>query len=128
MAIAGFALFVLGLVFLIVAPINKRKNSRCSAQTQGTLKDIWKRRRSNGPDTKTYVYTYSVDGVEYRISSSTRGKGASQVGDSCTIWYNPKKPKEAQPFHYESAKAYRIVFVIGIVLVLVGIVLTVVGL
>ena len=128
MAAAGFALLILGIVFLIIGPINKRKNSRCSAQTQGTLKDIWKRRRSNGPDTKTYVYTYSVDGVEYRTSSSTRGKGASQVGDSCTIWYNPKKPKEAQPFHYESAKAYRIVFVIGIVLVLVGIVLTVVGL
>ena len=31
----GFGLFLLGIIFMIVAPINKRKNRRCSAQTQG---------------------------------------------------------------------------------------------
>ena len=46
MWIAGFALFLLGVVFVIVAPINKKRNARCSAQTQGTLADI--RRRHHG--------------------------------------------------------------------------------
>lgn len=37
MAVAGFALLVIGIVFVIVAPINKKKNNRCTAQTEGTL-------------------------------------------------------------------------------------------
>ena len=42
MAIAGFALFIfgVGVILVIVAPIGKRKNKRCSAQTQGTLREI----------------------------------------------------------------------------------------
>lgn len=52
----------------------------------------------------------------------------SEIGDSCTIWYNPAKPKDAQPFHYESNKVYRIILVVGIVLTLLGIILTMVGL
>lgn len=128
MAIAGFALFVLGIVFIIVAPINKRKNARCSAETQGTLRNVWERENSDGPAGSTYIYNYYVDGVEYQTKSTIRSKEASKVGDPCTIWYNPKKPQEAQPFHYDSSKVYRIILLIGVVLLLLGLVLTVIGL
>ena len=73
------------------------------------------------------VYAYQVDGIEYQTKSTAINREASEVGDECSIWYNPKKPKDAQPFHYESAKAYRIIFLIGIALVLLGLVLFVVG-
>lgn len=33
----GLFLFGLGVILVIVAPIGKRKNNRCSAQTQRTL-------------------------------------------------------------------------------------------
>ncbi len=123
----GFAIFVLGLIFVIVAPINKRKNTRCSAQTQGMMTDIIKRRNSDGPLPSMYVYSYSVNGVEYQIKSTIRSTEADDIGDQCTIWYNPKKPKNAQPFHYGSTKVYNIILVIGIVMVLLGIVLTMYG-
>ncbi|MBR6408155.1 MAG: DUF3592 domain-containing protein [Clostridia bacterium] len=123
MWIAGFALFVLGLVFVIVAPINMRKNSRCSEQTQGTLSDIRARYNSNGRLPDMYVYSYSVDGVEYQIKSTILSKQANRVGDACTIWYDPKKPKKAQPFHYESAKVYKILLIVGIVMIPLGLVL-----
>ena len=50
MAMAGIALFVfgVGVIFVIVAPIGKRKNNRCSAQTQGTLREIRGRYNSDG--------------------------------------------------------------------------------
>lgn len=72
--------------------------------------------------------SYRVDGVDYQIRSTALNPDVSEIGDSCTIWYNPAKPKDAQPFHYESNKVYRIILVVGIVLTLLGIILTMVGL
>ena len=124
MWVAGFASLILGFILIIVAPINRKKNARCSAQTQGMLSDIRKRYNSDGSLPDMYVYTYSVAGIEYQIKSTVRSVGANEVGDNCTIWYNPKKPNDAQPFHYESSKVYRILLLVGIALVLLGIVLS----
>ena len=127
MWIAGFALFVLGLVFIIVAPINKKKNARCSGQTEGILYDIQQRYNSNGILPPMHVYTYRVDGIEYQIKSTAHNAQVKAIGDICTIWYNPKKPEDAQPFRYSSGKVYTIILIIGIVMVLVGFFLTVIG-
>lgn len=128
MAIAGFALFVMGIIFMIVAPINRRKNARCSAQTQGTLREVWERENSEGSAGHTYVYSYQVNGIEYQMKSVNRSPQANKVGDPCTIWYNPAKPKDAQPFHYDSGKVYTIILILGIVMLLLGIFLTLFGL
>ena len=127
MWVAGFSLFLLGLIIMIVAPINRRKNKRCSAQTQGTLLKILKRRNSNGPISDMYVYSYYVDGIEYKLKSTVRSPETHEAGDTGTIWYNPKKPKDAQTFRYSSDRVYKILFFIGIAMLLVGIILFVVG-
>ena len=128
MAIAGFAIFLLGIIFVIVSPINKRKNARCSAQTQGTLQEIRKWKNSKGHNRHTYIYSYNVNGIEYKMKSTILSSEIKRTGDSCTIWYDPAKPKKAQPFHYESSKVYTIILVIGIVMVLAGFVLMGIGL
>ena len=122
MAYAGFAIFLLGIIFIIVAPINKKKNNRCSVQAQGMLIDSWKRKHGH-----TYLYSYDVDGTEYQIESVNLSPDAKEIGDDCTIWYNPKKPQDAQPFHYESNKIYNIILIIGIVMLPLGFLLTVLG-
>ena len=127
MAIIGFSLFVIGIIFIIVAPINKRKNHRCSAQTQGILVKKEPRFDSDGPLSDMNVYSYRVDGVEYRLKATAINEQASNVGDQCTIWYNPTKPKEAQEFRYNSGKVYTIILIIGIALIIMGIALTGVG-
>ena len=128
MAFAGLALFILGLIFVIVAPINKRKNARCSAQTEGRLRDAWIRSHPDGAAGHSYVYSYSVNGVEYQIRSTIRTSQANGPEDTCTIWYNPNKPEEAQPFHYDSVKVYNIILILGIVLIPSGLILSLVGL
>ena len=120
MWIAGFALFVLGIIFIIVAPLNKRKHTRCSMETEGTLSDIQERYNSSGRLPSMYVYSYSVNGVEYQIKSTILGKQAKEVGNHCTIWYNPKKPKGAQPFRYGSTKVYTIILIVGIAMAVLG--------
>ena len=127
MWVIGFALFVLGIIFVIVAPINRKKNARCSAQAQGTLVYIRTHRRSNGTYGHTYYYTYNVDGTEYSLKSVNCSKEAEKEGDPCTIWYDPKKPERAQPFHYESDKIYKWILILGIVLIPVGLILIMVG-
>ena len=127
MWIVGFSMFILGLVFVIVAPINRRKNARCSAQTEGVLRDILGKRSSRSSAGHMYIYSYIVNGIEYQTKSTICSPQIRKVGDSCTIWYNPKKPEDAQPFRYESAKVYNIILILGIVMVLLGIVLTVAG-
>ncbi len=128
MAYVGFGLFLLGIIFVILAPINKRKNARCSEQTQGILQDIRTRYNSKGFTGLMYYYSYFVNGVEYKIKSPVLSPGAGNIGDSCEIWYNPGNPKDAQPFHYESNKAYRIILIIGIAMILLGLVLALLGL
>ena len=127
MAVFGFMLFVLGIIFVIVAPINKKKNARCSAQVQGILEKVYKKGGSKGGG-HTYYYSYNVDGIEYQIKSTIRSAEADKVGDKCTIWYDPAKPKAAQPFHYETNKAYTVILIIGIVLILLGLFLMMFGL
>ena len=119
---AGLALFLLGIIFIIVAPINKKKNSRCSAQTQGTLVDI--RRRKHG---FWYFYSYDVDGTGYQLKSTVCSPDTNEVGETCTIWYNPAKPEDAQPFRYDTNKVYNIILIIGIIALLLGIFLILYG-
>ena len=126
MAILGFMLFVLGIVFVIVAPINKKKNARCSMQTQGALSDIRIRFDSEGTKKSKHVYTYSVDGVEYKLETVDHSLEVNDIGDSCTIWYNPKKPQDAQAFR-GSDKYLKILLYAGLAAVLLGTVLIVAG-
>lgn len=127
MAVAGFSLFLLGIIFMIVAPINKRKNQRCSAQTDGILIKRIEREDSDGSLPDMSVYSYYVDGIEYQHKSTVINKQVIKIGDHCTIWYNPKKPKQAQAFHYDSNKVYKIILLIGIAMVVMGLVLLVLG-
>lgn len=127
MVVVGLVLFILGIIFVIVAPINKKKNARCSMQTQGTLKEKWEGDSSDGGGVDTYLYSYYVDGIEYQTKSSICSPEANSIGDSCTIWYNPAKPKEAQPFHSDSDKGYKILIIIGIVMIPLGIILSFLG-
>lgn len=124
---AGFMLFVLGIVFIIIAPINRKRNARCSVQTEGRLMNILERENSNGPLPDMYVYSYCIEGTEYQIKSTIRSPQANEIGDSCAIWYDPKKPKIAQPFHYSSSKIYKIILIIGIAMLVAGFVLFVLG-
>ena len=117
MGIAFVALFLfgLGLILVIVAPMGKRKNKRCSAETQGTLIDIRERYNSSGRLPSMHIYSYSVNGVDYQFKSTAVNPNVSKVGDTCTIWYNPKKPKDALEYKYKSNRLFNILLIIGIV-------------
>lgn len=119
----GFALFVLGIVFVIVAPINRS----CSAQTEGVLCDIRTRYNSSGLLPPMYIYAYRVNGTDYQIKSTVLSSQTINAGDHCTIWYDPKKPEDAQPFRYGSDRVYRIILILGIVMIPLGIFLTLLG-
>ena len=117
MGIGGIALFLfgLGLILVIVAPIGKRKTKRCSEQAQGTLIEIRNRHNSGGTLAGMKIYSYRVDGVEYQLRSTAVNPNASDVGDTCPIWYNPKNPKDAVEYRYSSNKLFNILLIIGIV-------------
>lgn len=126
MLIAGFVLFVVGIVFIVSYPYNKRRNARCTVQTQGVLSDIQKRFNSKGSLKPAHIYTYTVDGVEYQLRTLDHSLQVSRVGDSCDIWYNPQKPEDAQAFR-GSDKYLKTLLMVGIAALLLGIVLTCVG-
>ena len=127
MGIAGIALFLfgVGLILVVVAPIGKRKNNRCSAQTQGTLIDIRERYNSDGRLPSMKVYSYRVDGIEYQFKSTAINPHADKVGDACPIWYNPKNPKDAVEHRYSSNKLFNILLIVGIVLLVSPIIIAV---
>lgn len=126
MLIVGFMVFAIGIILIICYPINKRKNNRCSAQTQGVLEDIRRRYNSEGRTKDMHVYSYRVDGIVYELKTLDHSLQVSRVGDTCTIWYNPKKPQDAQAFR-GSDKYLKSILFVGIGLVLLGILLTCIG-
>lgn len=129
MGIFGIALFLfgLGVILVIVAPIGKKKNKRCSAQTEGTLIDIRERYNSDGRLPSMQIYSYSVDGIEYQLKSTAINPNANKVGDRCPIWYDPAKPKDALEYKYNTNKLFNILLVIGIVSILASLILPFVG-
>ena len=123
MFIAGFIVLAIGVILMICYPISKNKNKRCTMQTQGTLIKIFETDNSGGSVGHAHVYSYYVDGIEYQLNSTAYNPQADQVGDPCTIWYNPANPKEAQEFHYGSDRIYKIILIIGIAMLLSGFIL-----
>jgi hypothetical protein len=126
MLIAAFVVFVVGLILIICYPINKSKNKRCSEQTEGILMNILHHSSDEGVPKSMHIYSYRVDGVEYQLRTLDHSPDAHQIGDHCTIWYNPRKPKDAQAFR-GSDKYLKTILYVGLGLVLLGIVLTFVG-
>ena len=122
MVIAAVVVLFVGFILIICYPINKRKNARCTEQTQGMLIDILRRRNSKGNLKSMHVYSYNVDGVAYQLRTLDYSPQAHRIGDECTIWYNPTKPKDAQAFR-GSDKYLKILLLIGIGLFLLGILL-----
>ena len=127
MAIAGIVALFVGFILVICYPINKKKNSRCTAQTQGFLSDVQARFNSNGSQKSMHVYTYQVNGIEYQLKTLDYSPEAERVGDACTIWYNPEKPEDAQA--YRASDGYlKVLLYVGLALIPLGIVLIIIGL
>ena len=123
----GLAFFLLGIVFIILYPVMKGKNNRCSEQAEGVLRKVVEN-RSDRVAKDLHVYTYSVDGKEYRLETRDYSlREDIKVGDTCAIWYNPAKPEEAMAFHYETNKVFNTFLVLGLVFVPLGLVLICVG-
>ncbi len=126
MLIAGIVVLFIGFIFIISYPINRKKNTRCTMETQGTLVDIRGRFNSKGRLKSMHVYSYQVDGEEYQLETLDYSPDAENVGDVCTIWYNPDRPEDAQAFR-GSNKYLKTLLIIGLVLEVLGIVLSFIG-
>lgn len=127
MGAAGLFIFGIGVILLICYPSAKKKNSRCSAQTQGRLLKIFDTDSAGGNVGHAYLYSYFVNGMEYQFTSTAVNSQVNNEGDSCTIWYNPENPKEAQEFHSDTNKTYKLILIFGIVLVILGIIVGCLG-
>ncbi len=123
----GLFLFLLGIILVIVAPMGKKKNARCSEQAPAELMKVSKGTDSEGFEYTVHLYSYNVDGVEYKLESKFHCPGAKEVGDKCSLWYNPKKPSEAMCIRNDSSKIFNILLIIGIVSIPLGLVLIVAG-
>lgn len=124
----GLALFLLGIILIIVYAAVNGKHKRCSAKTQGTLINYQKGDGDGDhPVPDTYIYSYNVNGQEYKLKSADRSREINGVGDSCTIWYNPKKPSDAMAYRIQSSKTIKILLILGIIMIPVGLIVLVLG-
>ena len=117
--------FIAGAILIIVFSILKRKSDRCSEQIKGQLIEIIQNDIDSGGGS-TYVYSYNINGKNYKLKTISSRKIKNEVGDDATIWYNPKNPMDALAVRY-SNKIYSILIAIGIVMVLLPIVLFCIG-
>ena len=126
MWVIGIVVLFVGVILVICYPINKSKNNRCTAETQGVLEDIQARFNSKGVQKPMHIYSYEVDGVRYELKTLDYSPQVAYVGDSCTIWFNPDKPEDAQAYR-GSDKYLKTLLYIGLALIPLGILLTIIG-
>lgn len=126
MGIVAFTLFLFGLMLIIIYIAVRRKHKRCSAEVEGKLVKIG-RNTSRDIERQVYYYSYTVDGIEYQIKSFDRSSQVVGVGDRCTIWYDPRKPKKAMAYRYSSMKPLNILLIVGLVMLLAAFVLPFIG-
>ena len=116
MAVLCFTLFLFGLMLIIIYLAVMKRHTRCTAQTQGTLKQI-RENISRDISRTEYHYSYSVNGTEYHLKTFDPSPQAGKIGDECIIWYDPKKPKVALAHRYKSYKAFKLLLIGGIVMI-----------
>lgn len=75
--------------------------------------------------TSMYIYSYFVNGIEYQLKSTAVNPQDSKVGDRCTVWYNPKNPRNALEYRYKSNKLFNILLIVGIALILLSLIMPV---
>lgn len=127
MAVLCFTLFLFGIMLIIIYLAVMHRHKRCSAQTQGTLTKI-RNNISREVSRDEYFYSFSVDGIEYHFKTFDRSPQTNNVGDKCTIWYDPKKPKVALAHHYDSYKAFKLLILGGVVMILLALIIPFVSL
>lgn len=121
----GLAILIVGIVVAIMDVNLRAKDELCTAQAKGTLTSHKKRRNHKGSEFHDYRYTYTVDGREYELRLYSCIGDAKEVGDTCTIWYNPEKPSQAIGFHSEPGKEHSSSPALGIVIAIVGFIILV---
>lgn len=90
-----FVLIGIGLViFGVVLKSMKNEKKEYFQTTDGWITDVeW---RSDEDGTTYYpVYSYSVDGNEYKLESSTGYGSEPAIGTRYTVWYDPGAPYDA---------------------------------
>ena len=131
MAIVGFVLFFIGIIFLIYAPIHARQNKRRTASAPGTITFVKEVRQSNSDIANPmYDYLFTVDFVADGVTHTTHTKRQAlrkEVGDEVTVKYNPSKPDDCHinEFHGETTKP---IVIVGLIVTAVGLILFVAGL
>ena len=98
----GFALLIIGVCLLILAPIQAAQNKRRSAETTGNGSEV-RRKHGRKKGTTYYIdFVYTVDGVQQELK---RVKWPLEPDETkeYTICYNPAKPKDAHVKEFRSA-------------------------
>lgn len=90
-----FVLIGVGLVIFGVVLRSRANEKKGYYQTTvGQVTDMESHRSDDG-NTYYPVYSYTVDGQEYTLESSTGYGNPPDVGSHDTVWYNPYDPYEA---------------------------------
>ncbi len=130
MAVLGFVLFVLGLIFLIYAPIHALQNKRRSEEVIGKIsfvKEVLQKNSTLAHPMYDYFFTveYVLDGITH-TTHSNRQALRKNVGDEVTVCYNPKKPDDSHVKEFHGATTKPIV-IAGLIILALGLILFVIG-
>ena len=121
----GLTLVLIGVILLILAPVQSAQNKRRSAETTGNISEV-RRKHVRKKGTTYYInFVFTVDGVQQELK---RVKWPLEPDETkeYTICYNPNKPKDAHVKEFRTAnpKAFLIT---GLILTVLGVLLAIVG-
>lgn len=93
--LGGILGIIFGSVFMAVGNGVAPDEYPDAKETQGTIVDVVQGRNSDGETNYGSVYSYTVDGREYRFNSSVRSSGRPTIGQSVDIVYSASIPENA---------------------------------
>lgn len=142
--ICGAPLLLIGVIFLVI----RKLTWKCTAQTKGQVIDMCMnafdynmgnrgdvafviRTGSSSPGSRCPVYSYYVNGQEYRRAGSVAynmGYIHKMMEKPVVVYYNPQKPEQSSLGKLNVFALMGIIFsAFGVVTIIVGIILLVNG-
>ena len=91
------AAVVCGLASLFTKLVQSKKTKECSATTTAVLSEYQRNVTGSGADNTSIeyhpIYSYSIDGTEYKYKSSVNSnRPGKDVGSEFVLHYKPDKP------------------------------------
>ncbi len=125
LAALGYTFLIIGVVLLIMAPVQAAQNKRRTAETEAYVTEYRKTYARKKGTTYHIDFEFTADGEKQKLKN-VKWPLPPEESKTYTVCYNPAKPKDAHIREFRSANP-KLFLLIGGIMTVAAVILVAVG-